>query len=117
MNVRELVLASLNPAPVAVEIKGNPELGVPGWGTVYVRVLTAGEVTKAQEENTKARGGDKPTVARFVCRTLCNEDGTRVFDVNKNEDVTNVMDLPWLSVMEFVREANRVNGVETAGNP
>jgi hypothetical protein len=112
MNVRDLVLASLNPKPVAVDIKGTPEC--PGWGTVYVRVLTAGEVMQAQEEQKQARGGEKPTVARFVCRTLCNDDGTRAFDVNNKEDVENIMAFPWTTVMEFVREANRVNGVDTA---
>lgn len=114
MNVRDQVLASLNPPPTKVEIKGTPEC--PGWGTVYVRLLTAGEVMLAQEEAKSGRGGEKPSVARFVCRTLCQEDGTKAFDLNKPEDVEAVMKLPWPIVMEYVNEANRVNGVEKAGN-
>lgn len=115
MNVRDLVLASLNPPPTPVEINGTPEC--PGWGTVYVRLLTAGEVMQAQEEQKQARGGEKPNVARFVCRTLCQQDGSRVFDLQNNDDVESIMKLPWPLVMEYVKEANRVNGVETAGNP
>ena len=116
MNVRDLVLASLNPPPVAVEIKGDPP-ACPGWGTVYVRLLTAGEVMQAQEDAKTGRGGEKPNVARFVCRTLCQQDGTKAFDIDNQADIESVMQLPWPLVMEYVREANRVNGVETAGNP
>ena len=75
--------ASLPPKPV----------DVPGWGTVYVRAITVGEVEE-QTGDTQA-SQDKRRIARGVARVLCNEAGERMFDPASEDDVGLIARQPW----------------------
>jgi hypothetical protein len=86
---------------------------VPGWPTVYVRVLTAAEVDEnAEADNTST---DKRRLARGAARVLCDETGTRLFDANSDADVTLIASQPWPLLQRVVAKANEVNGAGVEG--
>lgn len=81
---------------------------VPGWPTVYIRVLTAAEVDLNSEADSTST--DKRRLARGACRVLCDETGARLFDASNDADVTLVASQPWPLLQKVVAKANEVNG-------
>ncbi|MEO8630198.1 MAG: hypothetical protein ABI612_19185 [Betaproteobacteria bacterium] len=71
--------------PRAVEVKG--------WGTVYIRSLTVGEVDDQAEDTANKK--DKKRIARAAARLLCDENGQRLFDHDNDEDLDLIAAQPW----------------------
>lgn len=81
--LREAMAKTAQPAPVSVD--------VPGWGVVYVRPSTVGEVDEAR---TQAQ--DKNAIARGILRQLCDADGNRL--PFTDEDVQAMAAQPWTQI-------------------
>lgn len=112
MSIRDRILATLAPAPHPIEVEG--------WGTVYVRTLTAGDIVEQQEDaavaqklidNGHANGEERPALARAIARVLANEDGTKVFDAHKKEDIELILQIPWPKLRQVMEAGNRLNGI------
>lgn len=82
--------ATASPTPKSVD--------VPGWGTVYVRELTVGEV---QEQADQAEG-DPHKIARAAARLICDEKGKRLFDPANPDHVALIAKQPWRLLRKIV---------------
>jgi len=106
MSIRDAILATANPAPVAYEVNA--------WGTVYFRTLTVGQIL-AQQTDLQKGGADEKTAHLAMCKALCrvlvNQDSTPVFDPDKKEDLETVLTLPWQIVREAMEKSNKHNGL------
>jgi hypothetical protein len=105
MSIRDAILATANPKPARYEIDG--------WGEVYFRTLTVGEILSQQRE-VAAAGESQAAAARALCRVLVNEDNTPVFDPNSDTDVQAVLNLPWQLVKVAMEKSNEHNGLGVA---
>lgn len=106
MNLREAFLAASKPAPRKITVEGIQ-------ADVYVRVLTVGEIIE-QQEDTKD-GQNRPAIARAFARVVVDADNMAVYDSKTPEDITAILALPWPFVKKIMEQANKVNGVEAAG--
>jgi hypothetical protein len=108
MSIRDAILATANPKPVAYEVTS--------WGTVYFRTLTVGEIL-AQQTDLQKGGGDEKTARLAMCKALCrvlvNPDNTPVFDPDNKDDLATVLTLPWQHVREAMEKSNKHNGLGT----
>lgn len=104
-SIRDAILATAHPKPTAYEIEG--------WGKVWFRTLTVGEILSQQADIQKSGGDNQAALARALCRVLVNEDNTYVFDPNQKGDVEIVLTLPWQLVKLAMEQANKHNGVGT----
>lgn len=101
-SLRDRILSTAKPAPHILETEE--------WGAVYLRILTVGEVVVQTDETQDDK--NKPALARAFCRLLCDENGNRVFDPTKQEDINTVLELPWPVVRKVLEEGNAVNKVK-----
>lgn len=97
---------------VAAEKPKAVEIG--GWGTVYIRSLTVGEVEEQVAETADKK--DKHALARGAARLLCDEAGKRLFDPDSEVDIELLAAQPWklLRVLLDASEA-QIKG-DAAGN-
>jgi hypothetical protein len=95
--------AALKPRKVTVD----------GWGDLYVKALTVAEV----QENTGQEGDerDKRTLAVGAARVICDENGVRVFDPAKEEDIALLQSQPWVMLSQVITAAGDVNGYTEKG--
>jgi len=89
MDLQTLMLAmeataSAAEKPIAVE--------VPGWGTVYVRGLTAADMDAQLD---KEGASDEHRLAAGVCRIMCDEAGARNWNPNDEAQVALMARQPW----------------------
>jgi hypothetical protein len=103
MSIRDAILATANPKPAPYEVAG--------WGTVFFRTLTVGEILSQQQDIQKSGADNHAAMARALCRVLVNEDNSYVFDPNVKEDVQAVLTLPWQLVKQAMEQANKHNGI------
>jgi hypothetical protein len=81
------------------------------FGTVWVREMSGADrdriqqLIKAHPDGLVAPGSD----ARLVAMFLCDEDGTRPFDIEK--DVDQINELPLVFMREVITKGNRVSGL------
>jgi hypothetical protein len=106
-SIRDAILATAHPKPTAYDIEG--------WGTVWFRTLTVGEILSQQQDIQKSGADNQAALARALCRVLVNEDNTYVFDPNVKADVEAVLTLPWQLVKAAMEQANKHNGVGVDG--
>lgn len=117
-------VAQRKPRPVTVD----------GWGTVYVRALTVGEVDEQTEEDDEADkaeadktdGNDeavkkkraKRRLARNATRLICDENGKRLLDPNNKDHVALLSSQPWDMLQLVLDAANSLNKPKdaTGGN-
>ena len=103
MSIRDAILATANPKPARYEVDG--------WGAVYFRTLTVGEIL-AQQKDVQGAGTENQTaLARALCRTLVNEDNSYVFNPDDAADVAIVLTLPWQLVKVAMEQSNKHNGL------
>jgi hypothetical protein len=105
MSIRDAILATANPKPAQYQVDG--------WGTVYFRTLTVGEILSQQKDVAGAGEDNQAAMARALCRVLVNEDNSYVFDPNSKDDVAAVLTLPWQLVRVAMEQANKHNGLGT----
>jgi len=98
--------ATAAPKPVSVT--------VPGWGTMYVKPPTVGEVDEASDA-AEPEDGKKNRFARGAARLICDADGARVFDPLNVDDVLLLAAQPW-SMLQRVMEAADVRKADDSGN-
>ena len=106
MSIRDAILATANPKPGRYEVDG--------WGWVYFRTLTVGEILTQQKDVATAGQENKEAMARSLCRVLVNEDNTYVFNPDSPEDVQLVLTLPWQEVKDAMEKSNGHNGLGVA---
>jgi len=103
MSIRDAILATANPKPARYDLDG--------WGTVYFRTLTVGEILAQQKDVATAGDENQAAAARALCRVLVNEDNTYVFDPDSKEDIQAVLSLPWQLVKAAMEKSNEHNGL------
>jgi hypothetical protein len=103
MSIRDAILATANPKPAPAEVDG--------WGTVYFRTLTVGQILSQQTDLKTSGEENHAALARALCRVLVNEDNTYVFNPDVKEDVQHVLSLPWQLVKAAMEQANKHNGI------
>ncbi len=59
---------------------------ISGWGTIYLREYTIGD-SDAYLANKENKEPERKQLARNVCRRLCDEGGTRLFDPTSEKDI------------------------------
>lgn len=95
--LRERILATANPKPSPVEVEG--------WGTVYVKPLTVGDIESFNSDTDPAL-----KAARSIARVLCDEHGELIFDANSPEDLFAINRLPLNSISVINGAVDRLNG-------
>lgn len=103
MSIRDAILATANPKPGAYEVEG--------WGTVFFRTLTVGEILTQQTDISKSGPDNHAAMARALCRVLVDENNAYIFDPNVKADVEAVLTLPWQLVRTAMEQANKHNGI------
>jgi len=103
MSIRDAILATANPKPLLSEVDG--------WGPVYFRTLTVGQILSQQADMQLAGEENHAAMCRALCRVLVNEDNSYVFDPNVEADVQTVLTLPWQLVKAAMEKANAHNGL------
>jgi hypothetical protein len=64
------------------------------WGDIYVRPRTVEEVDNETDKD-KDKDGKKRRLARGASRIMCDENGKRLFDENKEEHLSLLEKQPW----------------------
>lgn len=95
--LKERMAATAKPKLVPVEVDG--------WGTVHIAVLTVAEIDAINADQTAS------TIAKNFGRFICNEDGSRMFDVTNAEDVKLLESQPFPLVQQLLKDINRINGI------
>ena len=103
MSIRDAILATANPKPARYEVDG--------WGPVFFRTLTVGQILAQQKDVATAGEENHAALARALCRVLVNEDNSFVFDPDSKEDVQAVLTLPWQLVKSAMEQSNKHNGL------
>ena len=83
--------------PVAVQVKGWPEL--------YVRPVTVDEAeqqTKDMEDKNNKEGG----LSRAAARVICNAEGKILFDARNPQHVALLGKQPWPKLQKLLSAAN-----------
>lgn len=96
---KELFL-NLYAAPPAVEAVETPQ------GTVYIRVMSAGEKDRFETEHAQSSGRDFR--ARVVVATYCDEQGMLLF---APKDIPRISALPFYALDPIVKAAIRLNAM------
>jgi hypothetical protein len=110
MSIRDAILATAGPKPKAYQIEG--------WGTVYFRTLTVGEILDQQKDvQAGAKEDNRASLARAFCRVLVDENNVCIFDPNVLADIEAVLSLPWQMVRAAMEQANRHNGLAEDAAP
>lgn len=93
-------LADLMAAMQATAAAAPKSLEVPGWGTVYVRDLTVGEVEEQSDDTSDMK--DRQRIARAAARIFCDENGERLFDPSNQEHIDLIAKQPWRLLRKVV---------------
>lgn len=104
MNLEELMAAMQKTAsavPRSVEVSG--------WGTVYVREVTVGEVQEQADDMSDEK--DKHRIARAAARIICDEKGGRLFDPTNPDHIALIAKQPW----RLLRKVVELGGGEKNG--
>lgn len=88
---------------------------VPGIGQVFVRSPSVAEVSAMRSQTADA--DDAFTLARGVCRVLCDEEGNRILDPLNQEHVDLVGKMPWASLSAVITAANEIIGTTEGSAP
>ena len=95
MTLADLMAAMQQTASVAPK-----SVDVPGWGVVYVREMTVGEVEEQTEDTAEPK--DRQRIARAAARIICDETGKRLFDPANQEHVDLIAKQPWRLLRKVV---------------
>lgn len=90
-DLRARILATADPKPTSIEVDG--------WGTVYVKPLTVGDIESFSVDTDPAL-----KAARSIARVLCDEAGELIFDPQSAEDLFAINRLP-LSAISVINGA------------
>ena len=96
--LKERMAATAKPKLVPVEVDG--------WGTVHIAVLTVAEIDAI---------GSDTTASSIAKNFICNEDGTRMFDVANPADLKLLESQPFPLVQRLLKDINRINGISIEG--
>lgn len=105
----ELQDALLKAMDATALVKPRP-VTIPGWPTVYVRVLTVGEV-EDRPDTPKGTATDKRVLCRGVAEVLCNEKGVRLLDPNNQAHIDRLAKQPFFLLQRILDEVNAFNGL------
>src|SRR5262245_918918 len=97
MDIRER-LAQVSRAPMMYEVDGI--------GQVFIRRMTLGE---ADELNAPVNGAQLSSTVRLLARFLGDEQGARIFDLHKPDDVSALRDIPVTVAAKLLELGNKVN--------
>jgi hypothetical protein len=86
---------------------------IKGFGEVYVREITIGEVDSQIADTADKK--NKAGVARGACRLLCDASGTRLLDPDNAEDVAEMAKQP-LRILTAINSASDFDKAEEPGN-
>jgi hypothetical protein len=103
MNKAELrarILATANPQPAPIE--------VPGWGTVYIKPLTVGDIESFSADTDPAL-----KAARSIARVLCDQGGELLFDPTNPEDLFAINRLPLDAISVINAAVDKTNANTT----
>jgi hypothetical protein len=90
----------------------KPELKaveVDGWGTVHIAVLTVGEMDAINLDGTSS------SMSKTFARFICNEDGTRAFDLSDPEQLKLLESQPFNKVSVLLKAINAINAISIEG--
>ena len=99
--LKERMAVTAKPRLVPVEVDG--------WGTVHIAVLTVAEIDAIGSDTTAS------SIAKNFGRFICNEDGTRMFDVSNPADLKLLESQPFPLVQRLLKDINRINGISIEG--
>ena len=99
--LRERILATANPKPTPIEVEG--------WGTVYVKPLTVGDIESFNDDTDPAL-----KAARSIARVLCDEAGELLFDPSSPEDLFAINRLPLNSISVINGAVEKMNASSQA---
>lgn len=99
--LKQLMAETAKPKLVPVEVAS--------WGTVYIAVLTVAEIDAISADASAS------SIAKNFGRFICNEDGTRMFDLANADDLKLLETQPFPLVQQLLKDINRINGISLEG--
>lgn len=103
MSILEKMRESAKPKLKAVTVEG--------WGKVYIAVLSVGQMDEINADESAAASSMSKTFARFIC----NEDGSRAFDLNDAEQMKLLESQPYVMVAKLIKAINDINAISIEG--
>lgn len=100
--------ADLLAAMAATAKQAPTPVTIPGWGEVFVRSITVGEV-EAQTSDTEG-AKDKYRIARGVARVLCDAEGRPLLDPEDDEHVKLLSRQPWSLLRRIIAVSDKDAG-------
>lgn len=82
---------------------------VDGWGKVHIAVLTVGEMDAINADGTST------SMAKTFARFICNEDGTRAFDLTDPGQLKLLESQPFNKVSVLLKAINEINAISIEG--
>lgn len=98
--LRQAILA--NPMEPLASVEIEP------WGTIYIRPITIGDIDSGA--GAEAASVDKMNLARFCCRIMSDETGSRIFDPSVEDDVKLVADLSFERMQKVLDKSKKMSG-------
>lgn len=93
----------------AMEMTASPRplpVDVPGWGRIFVKPPTAGEIDEHAAEQAKYADDTQHRFARAAARLICDENGNRLFDPGNASDVALLAKQPWSLLSKVLNAAD-----------
>ncbi|AMM23164.1 hypothetical protein [Variovorax sp. PAMC 28711] len=100
-DLKARILATANPKPSPIEVDG--------WGTVYVKPLTVGDIESFNDDTDP-----KLKAARSIARVLCDEGGELLFDPQSPEDLFAINRLPLSAISVINGAVEKLNATTEA---
>lgn len=82
---------------------------VEGWGKVHIAVLTVGEMDAINQDGTAS------SMAKTFARFICNEDGSRTFNLEDPEQLKLLESQPFNKVSVLLKAINDLNAISIEG--
>ena len=82
---------------------------VEGWGDVYIAVLTVGQMDEINADESAS------SMSKTFARFICNEDGSRAFDLNDAEQMKMLESQPYVMVAKLIKAINDINAISIEG--